>query len=90
MSSVVTHPTYPIKSVAGIIHMRQTIAQLRPFKMDERITKRGIIEGGTNTERGTELDAIVELYTSPNMKPDELIARGVSSFLIVKKKRKFP
>jgi len=66
--------------------MRQTIAQLRPFKMDERISKRGIIEGGTNTERGTELDAIVELYTSPNFKPNELIARGVSSFLVVKKR----
>lgn len=86
--------------MAAIIHMRQTIRQLRPLKLNETFGIRGIFKNGRNTERGTEIDAVVEIYSDGKNFADDplsLIAQGsswtlhlnqlgTSSFLILKRR----
>jgi len=85
-AGVLSHSTYPLKPMAGIIHMKQTILQLRPILKNESISKRGIFTAGKNTERGTEIDAITEVYQNNSVEESNLIGLGVSSFLILKKR----
>lgn len=81
IAPIIEHHKYPIKAFASIVHIKQTIQQLRPIKMTESIVKKAIMEGGTNTDRGSELASTVELYSNK-----ELVANGTSTFLIVKKR----
>jgi acyl dehydratase len=77
-SCVITHPKFPIRPITTLIHIRQTIDQLRALEVDERIKKRLVLGGGRTTDRGSEIEGRIELYTNEN----QLTAAGTSVLLI--------
>eukprot|EP01119_Soliformovum_irregulare_P003996 TRINITY_DN15011_c0_g1_i1.p1 TRINITY_DN15011_c0_g1~~TRINITY_DN15011_c0_g1_i1.p1 ORF type:complete len:348 (+),score=112.23 TRINITY_DN15011_c0_g1_i1:52-1095(+) len=84
--SVLSHPSYPLKSMAPITHMKQTISLIKPLCTHDRFSLRGIFQGGRITERGSDIDAVVEIYPSADFDAKGIIGQGVSSFLIIKKR----
>jgi len=86
VSAILTHPCWPIKPLATMIHVKQTISMLRPIKSNEIFFKRFIFGQVRNTERGTEMDGIVQLFTDSNYEEKSIVMQGVASLLILKKR----
>jgi len=72
-AGILSHSKYPIKPLAGIIHMKQSIIQLRPLMKNESIGKRGYFSGGKSSERGTEIEGVTEVYQNNTFESNNLI-----------------
>ena len=48
--------------------------------------RRGVMANVRNTERGTEIDFITQLFTSSDYKEESIISEGITSLLIIKKR----
>lgn len=86
LGPVISHPKYPLKPLASLVHIKQTVEQLKPISRDVKLYKRLVFEGGENNEIGTQVDLIIEIYTSSGFTSNSLVAKGVTTFLIIKKR----
>jgi len=80
---IVTHPKFPLKPITNLIHIKQTISQLSPLEPGVLLKKRLVMGGGKVTERGTEIEGLMELYNGDS---NTLVAIGKSTFLIPSKR----
>jgi len=87
MAEVLAHPQYPLKPLASLIHMGQTIKLLKPIARDQKISKRLISIKFEETERGTELHSMIELYSSPDFSDATLLGQGISTLLRPKRRK---
>lgn len=74
--AILAHPEMPLPA-AGMVHMRQSVAQVRPVQEGERVSVTCWVEGQRPARRGVEFD----MHTALRDRGDQVIWRGTSTVL---------